>query len=145
MKIKEIENEVEQFASEWQSITMTYSDYARSVGISYTSLQILRYITHTPNCTQKSICEMSFLPKQTVNTVITGFYRKGFLEMPEDRRTKTIHLTERGQEYMDTFSPHIKKAEYEAMQALSEEQRAMLIEGIRLYGKIFREKIFAHK
>lgn len=145
--MKEIENDVEQFSNEWQSITMTYSDYARSIGISYTSLQILRYITHTPNCTQKSICEMSFLPKQTVNTIITGFYKKGFIElreMPEDRRTKIIHLTEKGQEYMDTFSPHIKEAEYEAMQALSKEQRTILIESIRLYGKIFREKIFSH-
>lgn len=65
--------------------------------------------------------------------------------MPEDRRTKTIHLTEKGQEYMDSFSPHIKEAEYEAMQALSAEQRTMLIAGIQLYGKIFREKIFNYK
>lgn len=146
--MREIEKEVEQFSNEWQSITMTYSDYARSKGISYTSLQILRYITHTTDCTQKSICKMSFLPKQTVNTIITGFYKKGYIELrelPEDRRTKTIHLTKKGQDYMDTFSPHIKKAECEAMQALSEEQRTMLIESIRLYGKVFREKIFDHQ
>lgn len=141
----EIENQVRQFSEEWQNITMTYSDYARSVGISYTSLQVLKYITGTKNCTQKSICEMSFLPKQTVNTIITGFYKKGYLELkelPEDRRTKIIYLTEKGKKYMDTFSPRIKKAEYEAMQSLSEEQRRMLVESIRLYGKIFHEKLF---
>ena len=31
---------------------------------------------------------------------------------------------------MDTFLPHIKEAEYEAMQALSKEQRTILIESI---------------
>lgn len=148
MRNKEIENEVKQFSDHWQSITMTYSDYARSVGISYTSLQVLKYITGTENCTQKVICEMSFLPKQTVNTIITGFYKKGYIELrelPEDRRTKTIHLTEKGKAYMDTFSPYIENAEYEAMQSLSEEQRTMLIESIRLYGKVFREKLFESK
>lgn len=148
MKTKRIEDDVKSFSDEWQSITMTYSDYARSVGISYTSLQILKYITGTENCTQKTICEMSFLPKQTVNTIITGFYKKGYIELrelPEDRRTKTIHLTEKGRKYIDTFSPHIEEAEYEAMQSLSEEQRTMLVEGIRLYGKIFREKLLEVK
>ncbi|MCD8111131.1 MAG: MarR family winged helix-turn-helix transcriptional regulator [Clostridiales bacterium] len=144
MKIKEIENEVKLFSDEWQRITMAYSDYARSVGISYTSLQILKYITGTENCTQKSICQMSFLPKQTVNSIITGFYKKGYIELrelPEDRRTKTVHLTEQGKAYMETFSPHIENAEYEAMQALSEQQRTALLECIQLYGKVFREKI----
>ena len=148
MKAHEIENSVKQFSDEWQSITMTYSDYARSVGISYTSLQILKYITGTSECTQKSICEMSFLPKQTVNTIITGFYKQGYVELrevPEDRRIKTIHLTQKGKEYMDTFSPHIENAEYEAMQALSDEQRTMLIESIQLYGKIFRETLLNQK
>lgn len=148
MKNKRIENDVKQFSNEWQSITMTYSDYARSVGISYTSLQILKYITGTENCTQKTICEMSFLPKQTVNNIITNFYKKGYIElreMPEDRRNKTIHLTAKGKEYMDTFSPHIEDAEYEAMQTLSDEQRTMLVESIRLYGKIFREKLLNSK
>lgn len=148
MKSQKIENSVKQFSDEWQSITMTYSDYARSVGISYTSLQVLKYITGTKNCTQKNICEMSFLPKQTVNTIITGFYKQGYIELrevPEDRRIKTIHLTAKGKEYMDTFSPYIENAEYEAMQALSDEQRAMLIESIQLYGKIFREVLFNQK
>lgn len=148
MKKKEIEDDVKQFSDEWQSITMTYNDYARSVGISYTSLQILKYITGTENCTQKTICEMSFLPKQTVNNIITSFYKKGYIElreMPEDRRNKTIHLTAKGKEYMDTFSPHIEDAEYEAMQTLSDEQRTMLVESIRLYGKIFREKLLNSK
>lgn len=148
MKAQEIEASVKQFSDEWQSITMTYSDYARSVGISYTSLQVLKYITGTKDCTQKSICEMSFLPKQTVNTIITGFYKQGYVELrevPEDRRIKTIHLTPKGKEYMDTFSPRIERAEYEAMQALSDEQRAMLIESIRLYGNVFRETLFDRK
>lgn len=148
MKTQEIENLVKQFSDEWQSITMTYSDYARSVGISYTSLQVLKYITGTKDCTQKSICEMSFLPKQTVNTIISGFYKQGYIELrevPEDRRIKTIHLTPKGKEYMDTFSPHIENAEYEAMQALSDEQRTMLIESIQLYGKIFREALMNQK
>lgn len=144
----EIAKQVEEFSKEWQNITMAYSDYARSVGLNYTSLQVLKYITSIENCTQKAICEMSFLPRQTVNTIITNFFKNGFLELrelPEDRRIKTIHLTDKGREYVDTFSPHIVQAEYAAMEGLTNEQRKTLIEGIRLYGQIFREKITKEK
>lgn len=144
----EIAKQVEEFSKEWQNITMAYSDYARSVGLNYTSLQILKYITSIENCTQKAICEMSFLPRQTVNTIITNFFKNGFLELrelPEDRRIKTIHLTTKGQEYVDRFSPHIIQAEYAAMEGLTNEQRKALIEGIRLYGQMFRKKIAKEK
>jgi DNA-binding MarR family transcriptional regulator len=74
---------------------MVYEDYARTLDISYTSLQILTMIMFTEECTQKTICEKTFLPKQTVNAVIIGFYKKGIIELrelPSDRRNKTIHL-----------------------------------------------------
>lgn len=148
MKDKEVIDQVEQFSNEWQTITVAYSDYARSVDITYTELQILKYITRIENCTQKIICELSYLPRQTVNSIITGFYKKGFVELqelPEDRRIKSIRLTKKGQSYVDSIFPNIDDAEYYAMSSLNNEQRAMLIESIRLYSSFFRERIFQNK
>ena len=139
-----IKEQINTFVSEWQAITMAYSDYARSIGINYTSLQVLKYITTIEGCTQKDICERSFLPKQTVNSIITGFYKKGFVELrelKEDRRTKSIHLTEAGQKYLDSFFPHIDESEYQAMASLSEKERENLIHCIHSYGEKFREML----
>lgn len=138
------EEQVRQFCDAWQELNMIYEDYARSIDVPYTTLYILSLITRIDGCTQKTICEKTFLPRQTVNTIITGFYKKNWIilrELPEDRRTKTIHLTETGKEYAGKIIPQIWKAELEAMEKLTEEQRAALLEGIRIYRDAFRTAI----
>lgn len=142
MKDKVIEAEMKQFCDQLQEINRIYEDYARSVDIPYTTLQILDLITKTENCTQKIICERTFLPKQTVNNVITAFYKQGYVrlqELPEDRRNKTIHLTESGQEYADKVIPQIREAEYGAMEKLTPQQRKNLLESMRIYSEMFRK------
>lgn len=139
-----LEEQVRQFCDAWQELNMIYEDYARSIDVPYTTLYILSLITRIDGCTQKTICEKTFLPRQTVNTIITGFYKKNWIilrELPEDRRTKTIHLTETGKEYAGKIIPQIWKAELEAMEKLTEEQRAALLEGIRIYRDAFRTAI----
>lgn len=137
-----IVKQVSQFCEEYHVINMVYEDYARTLDISYTSLQILTILTYVNDCTQKLICEKTFLPKQTVNAIITNFYKKGFVElreMPSDRRNKTIHLTEEGTKYAEQIIPQIRKAEYIAFEKLTSEQRKNLLEAIRIYGIGFRK------
>lgn len=120
---------------------MIYEDYARKAGISYNALYILNAIQQTENCTQKQICEKTLLPKQTVNNVVTGFFKSGYIELrelPENRRVKTIHLTEEGRQYADTLIPHIHRADRLAMEALTEEQQDTLLSLIHLYAAVFR-------
>ena len=139
-----LEEQVRQFCDAWQELNMIYEDYARSIDVPYTTLYILSLITRIDGCTQKTICEKTFLPRQTVNTIITGFYKKNWIilrELPEDRRTKTIHLTETGKEYAGKIIPQIWKAELEAMEKLTEEPCAALLEGIRIYRDAFRTAI----
>ncbi|MCI6007042.1 MAG: MarR family winged helix-turn-helix transcriptional regulator [Ruminococcus sp.] len=141
---QEIENDARQFCNTWQNISMIYEDYARTIGIPYTSLYILNLITLMDNCTQKIICEQTLLPRQTVNTVVTGFYKNNLVELqelPEDRRTKIIHLTQKGKEYAGKIIPHIRKAEKRAMERLSEDQRKALLQGMAVYCDAFRDEM----
>ena len=104
----ETDAKVRAFCSAWQSLSVIYEDYARRSGISYNSLCILDAIQQTENCTQKFICEKTLLPKQTVNNVVTAFYKSGYielLELPENRRIKTIHLTPEGERYANALIP----------------------------------------
>lgn len=140
----DIESKTRDFCSAWQSIETIYEDYARKSGVSYNSLYILNAISQTEDCTQKQICEKTLLPKQTVNNVISGFFKSGYIELrefPENRRIKTIHLTEKGAEYAQTLVPHIHEASCKAMMALSEEQQNELLHLMELYVSAFRKEM----
>lgn len=125
-------------------ISGVYEEYAKSVGLSYTSLYILYLINFKENCTQKYISERMFLPKQTINTVITTFYKQGLVymqELPEDRRNKSIHLSEKGKKYADKILPNIKEAEIEGMEKLTEDERKKLLELTERYANTFAHRL----
>lgn len=139
MDTAKLQEQVRAYWENWQELNMIYEEYARSLGLSYTSLKILSIITSSQeDCTQKTICQKSFLPKQTVNTVITSFLKQGFIrlaELPSDRRTKVILLTEEGKAYTDKVISKIRRVEYRAMEQLNEEERIALLESTRLYAE----------
>lgn len=118
---------------EWNA---AYEDYAKSVGLNFTSLSILSALYETENCTQKMLCEQCFLPKQTVNTAVTAFYKKGWIQMqelPEDRRNKTIHFTPKGQQEAQKILQKVQKSECAAMGGLSKEEQNLLVSLTRRY------------
>lgn len=121
---------------------MIYEDYAKSVDLPYTSLQIFNLITQIENCTQSVICEHTFLSKQTVNTIITSFYKKGMIELkeiPNNRRAKTIHLTILGKEFAYSIIPNIREAERCSMEKLTPKQQKAFLDGMQLYSDAFRK------
>lgn len=139
-----IEEKTRAFCNAWQSISMIYEDYARKSGISYNSLYILNAIQQIKDCTQKQICEKTLLPKQTVNNVVTAFYKNGYIELrefPENRRIKTIHLTEKGRQYADKLIPHIHQADKVAMEVLTEEEQDTLLSLMDTYVSAFRKEM----
>lgn len=118
---------------EWN---VAYAEYAKSMGFSYTSLSVLGMIHWMPNCTQKEIADNCFLPKQTVNAVITSFLKNGWVtleEMPEDRRNKTVKFTEAGLAKANEVMSHLRNSEMTAMKQLTEEQQQSLMELTETY------------
>lgn len=118
---------------EWDA---AYEDYAKSVGLSYTSLCILNAIYETDGCTQKQLCSLCFLPKQTVNAAVTGFYDKGWLrmqELPEDRRNKALHLTELGRSEAGSILQNLQECDRIAMSSLTEGEQEQLLSLTRRY------------
>ncbi len=139
-----VERQSQEFCEAWQGIDSIYEDYARRMNISYTTLYILNLISQLDDCTQKDICERGRLPKQTVNSVVTSLYKQGLVELretPEDRRVKTVHLTDKGRDYTGRILPHVQQAEYEAMAGLTQEERNGLLLGMQRYCELFREKM----
>lgn len=134
--MSELQDQIRQYCSYLHEWNASYEDYARSVGLSYTSLNILSALYGMENCTQKMLCESCFLPKQTVNTTITAFYKKGWVrleELPEDRRNKTIHFTPEGQAAADEIMQRVRESELKSMGALSESERLVLLSVTKRY------------
>ena len=122
MSVQNYTNQYCSYIHEWDAV---YEEYAKSVGLSYTGLIVLYEIYEIENCTQKKLGEYCFIPKQTVNAVVTSFYKKGWItleEMPQDRRNKTIHLTEK-----------------KAMEQLSESERETLMSLTKKYVTCFKD------
>lgn len=122
---KTLREKADQFNAQWHVLNTSYEEYAKSVGFTYSSLNILCVIRNIEDCTQKAICEETYLPKQTVNNVITSFYKQGYInmvELPSDRRIKTIHFTKEGKRIADKILTVVTKAEETAMQQFTQDE-----------------------
>lgn len=131
-----IRGQIAQYCSLLHEWNASYEDYAKSAGLSYTSLSVLSSIYSHPDCTQKAIAEDCFLPKQTVNAVITSFWKNGWVkltELPEDRRNKTVSFTQEGQIKAEEIMGRVHESEDAAMGKLTKEQRNTLLELTRIY------------
>lgn len=127
-----------------KQINSVYETYAKSVGLSCTSLYILHLVLLKENCTQKYICEQMFLPKQTINSVVMSFHKQGLMEMfelPEDRRHKLIQLTSKGKEYAAKIIPKIEAAEIHSMEQFDIEERLQLLQLMEKYSRIFQAEL----
>ena len=130
-----IEEQVRRLADSWQGLNALYEDYARGLGISYTTLQAFSYVATIDGCTQRNICERTFLPRQTVNTIVATLAKRGLVELrekPDDRRVKEIVLTDAGKKLARETVEPLLDAEKDAMAALASEEREQLI---ALFGK----------
>ena len=133
---KNIGGQIAQYCALLHEWNAAYEEYAKSAGFSFTSLSILSAIYEKPNRTQKEIAEDCFLPKQTVNAVITSFYKKGWIkleELPEDRRNKTVNFTAEGMEKAEEIVSRIRSCEQQAMEKLTAEQREQLLDLTKTY------------
>ena len=94
--------------------------------------------------TQHDICNMWFLPKQTVNTIITGMVKKGYIELeiiPGTKNKKCIRITDLGKEYMEKIVMPIFSAEQRAFSRLPMEDRVIFFRTIRKYIDYLKEEI----
>lgn len=92
-------------------------------------------VTMPGQYTQQDICAMWSLPKQTVNTVITGMRLKKFAYLeavPGTRNHKTVHLTEEGKRRGQEIVGQVTQAEQKAYAKMPKEELSLLTQ---LFGK----------
>ena len=84
-----------------------YYDLAKRHGESYFGMWVLEEIGDKPEgVTQKQLCEILYSPKQTVNSLVASFVRRGLVETKPnstDGRSKLHVLTAAGKEKLDAI------------------------------------------
>lgn len=136
------QTDIAQYCAAWRELNSIYDKFAKEHGVTYTDLQVLEVIYDSQgHCTQKSIAEATFLPKQTVNSIVTNFWKQGIVELrelPTDRRNKTIHFTAKGDAYADSLVVRLKNAEKEAFDQLAPASRDALVQDTEQFKNTLR-------
>lgn len=129
-------NSVSSFWLIWHDLYAAYEGYARKSGLTCVQIYVIEMLDRVPDCTQKTICECTALPKQNVNAMVKKFAADGLVELAQDagdRRNKIIRLTEKGRQLHQSVIPRMREAEIAAMQKLSQEGQNEMIRMLEIY------------
>lgn len=128
-----IKESIQAYNENFFAIDAVYQRLAKYHGVTMSALFVLHVVyEERENCTQRMICEKLDFPKQTVNTILDSFEKKGYLYRTvsqSDKRAKHIVLTESGVLYAQRISADLDFLEENAFLQMTAEQREWFIRG----------------
>lgn len=118
-----------------------YVEYAKRHGILMKTLLTVNALYYAEDgLTQKQICDHTSQAKQTINLIISHLLDDGYVtvtEVPENKRTKIVKLTEEGRVWCKETVLRVTWAEETAMNMLSPEEQEQLVLLARKYTENF--------
>ena len=116
-----------------------YDEYSKRHGMLMKTLLVVNVLFYAKDgMTQTEICRRTFQSKQTVNSIIKNLLTDGYVtitEIPENRRNKTVRMTEAGRAYCEKVVRHITWAEDTAMSMFTAGEQKQLIHLSRTFTK----------
>ncbi len=135
--------QLQRYYSLWKDCNAMYEEWAKTQGLSSNGVLVLYSFCEEEACTQKIISQKWCIPKQTVNTILKDFLKKGYVEMfsmPEDKRNKLICLTDSGKKYADEVMNRLHEKEMYVMEKMGLDSILSMNDHIELFMKLFREE-----
>lgn len=136
----------------WSEMNRAYENWAKLHGISYNAMNVLYSLWENPtSCTQGTICRQWMLPKQTVNTILKDFEKKGYIRFVNalpDGRKKQIHLTKTGTFYAENIIPKLQQLEVRVISDMGKEQTEAFLNTTAQfvnYFKLYMEEDLNHE
>lgn len=100
-------------------------------------------LTTDKEYSQQDLCELLFLPKQTVNSIVSGLIKKGYILLEHvsgTRNRKVIRLTDEGRKYGEKNIMWIFEAEQHAMEDADSHEISILISMLEKYINKLKDK-----
>lgn len=114
-----------------------YDAYAKRHGMLMKTLLVVDAVFYASDgLTQRDICDKTFQSKQSVNLVIKNLLADGHVtvtEVPENKRTKVVRMTELGRAYYEKVVRHITWAEDTAMSMFTPDEQRQLVDLSRIF------------
>ena len=140
----QISEYMHRFDALWRETLVLYENWAKKYGLSY--CELLTWVSlsqsNTLPCTQKSICDRWRIAKQTVNGILSGLLKKGYVTLiveENDRRNKRIKLTESGKELILPVAEKLRMHESKVWEKMGSKEAETLLNTSALYNKLFEE------
>ena len=91
--------------------------------------------------TQSDICNMMYMPKQTVNSSLKKMEAEGYIELLNinDKRSKQVCLTEKGVDLANNTVDIIISKENNALSKMDKEEQALFINLFKKYKDLLKE------
>ena len=91
--------------------------------------------------TQSDICNMMYMPKQTVNSSLKKMEAEGYIELLSinDKRSKQVCLTEKGVDLANNSVDIIISKENNALSKMDKEEQAIFINLFKKYKDLLKD------
>ncbi|MFR2768582.1 MAG: MarR family winged helix-turn-helix transcriptional regulator [Thomasclavelia sp.] len=91
--------------------------------------------------TQSDMCNMMYMPKQTVNSSLKKMESEGYIELLNinDKRSKQVCLTEKGVDLANNTVDIIISKENNALSKMDKEEQALFINLFKKYKDLLKE------
>ena len=145
MNVKnEMLEQLQRYYILWKESNVIYEEWAKSQGLSINSLLILySFFGDSGNFTQKAISQKWHIPKQTVNTILKDFEKRGYVKlisMPTDKRNKQIQLTPTGKQFSADIITKLQKIELYVIEKMGLAQITNMNDELDHFVRLFREE-----
>ena len=132
-----IHRQLEEYFELYKATDTLYGQVAERSGLSAAMFWAMYTVCSMQGaCTPKDICGCCAMSKQTVHSALKSLEREGYVCLQpdtRDRRSKRIVLREKGEQYLREQLLPLFRAEEEAFAAMSEAERAGLLQGSRVF------------
>lgn len=126
-----------------------YAEWGKEYGLTYDSLFVLYAIYYKcDTCCQRDICDEWSIPKQTVNSILKSFEKKGYINLlpdKSDRRNKLIELTDDGIVYAKSAVERLGNIELAVVKKMGRKMMQAYLDTSALYYECFKEEMLKEK
>lgn len=133
--------ELRRWYALWHEAEAMYTGWAHEHGVSLNALMLLCALEDEGPLTQRSASVALSMPKQTVNTILRDFERRGLITLvPDeaDRRNKRVELSAAGHEYADGLTGELHALELDIMERIGAGRMREMVDCMELYNSVFR-------